>query len=249
MSSARRQKERIVAMIPARMGSTRLKSKNLALLCGKPLIYYAVKAAEDSGVFDRIVINAEDDTFSKIAKRYNVEFYKRPERLASSSAKSDSVVYDFIKNIPCDIVVWVNTIAPLQSGREVKDAVRHFLKERLDSLITVKNEQVHCAYKGKPVNYSPKGLFAQTQGLEPVQPFIYSVMIWRAGPFMKEFESKGYAFFCGRSGLYPVSKLSSVIIKKEEDLMLADCLMRLALNEKKYKVRYDSLIKSGERPG
>ena len=50
----------IYAMIPARIGSTRLKMKNLALINGKPLIYYAIQAAKDSGVFDKIVLNSEN---------------------------------------------------------------------------------------------------------------------------------------------------------------------------------------------
>jgi len=50
----------IYAMIPARIGSTRLKMNNLALINGKPLIYYAIQAAKDSGVFDKIVLNSEN---------------------------------------------------------------------------------------------------------------------------------------------------------------------------------------------
>lgn len=238
------RKEAITAMIPVRMGSTRLAMKNLALVGGKPLVYYAIKAARDSGVFDRIMVNAEDDIFAQIAKRYGVEFYKRPERLASSSAKSDLVVYDFIKNVPCDIVAWVNTIAPLQTGREVKGAVEHFLDNKLDSLITVKNEQVHCAYKGIPVNYKATGLFAQTQGLVPVQPFVYSVMMWRTKCFLRDFDRNGHAFFCGKFGLYPVGKTSTVIIKKEDDLILADTILRGMSKVKRYKVRYDKLVAS-----
>jgi CMP-N-acetylneuraminic acid synthetase len=240
-----RSRQTIVAMIPARMGSTRLPAKNLALLNGKPLIYYAIKAAKDSGVFDRIIVNAESDIFANIAGRYGVEFYKRPDSLASSTAKSDSVVYDFVKNIHCDIAVWVNTIAPFQTGIEVRDVVRHFIKEELDSLITVKDEQVHCVYKGRPVNYSAKGLFAQTQDLAPVRPFVYSVMMWRTRPFIRDFEEKGHAFFCGKFGVYPVKRLSSVIIKKEEDLALADNIMRAMRKSNEFKVRYDRLIKSG----
>ena len=48
---------KIVAMIPARMGSERLKEKNLALIDGKPMIYYAIIAAKDSGLISRIIIN------------------------------------------------------------------------------------------------------------------------------------------------------------------------------------------------
>ncbi|MFA5316402.1 MAG: hypothetical protein WC369_03175, partial [Dehalococcoidales bacterium] len=189
-----KRKSRIIAMVPARMGSTRLAMKNLAMIGGKPMVYYAIKAAKDSGVFDRIVVNSEDAVFSKIAKRYGVEFYQRPPEWATSSAKSDYVVYDFIKNHPCDIVAWVNPTSPLQTGEEVKGAMKHFVRERLDSMITVKDEQVHCVYKGKPVNFDTKQVFAQTQDLVPVQPFVYSVMAWRTKRFVEEFEKKGFAF-------------------------------------------------------
>ena len=43
--------KKIVAMIPARIGSERLKKKNLALLNKKPLIYYAINAAKKSKIF------------------------------------------------------------------------------------------------------------------------------------------------------------------------------------------------------
>jgi len=228
----------IVAMIPARMGSKRLLMKNLALLNGKPLIYYAIQAAKKSGVFNRIIVNSENILFSTIAKRYEVEFYRRPGKYATSSAKSDSVVYDFIRNNPCDIIVWVNPIAPLQTGEEIRDIVKYFLKKNLDSLITVKDEQVHCVYKGKPVNFEIEDVFARTQELTPVQPFVYSVMMWRSSIFLRAFEKKGYALLSGKTDFYPVSKLSAVIIKKKEDLKLADYVMRLASHGKDYKVRY-----------
>lgn len=236
-----KNKEEIIAMIPARMGSTRLAMKNLALINGKPMIYYAIKAAKEARVFNRIVINSEDAVFAKIAKRYKVEFYRRPPQWATSTAKSDFVVYDFVRNNPCDIVAWVNPTSPLQTGEEVRAAVEYFRKEGLDSLITVKDEQVHCAYKGKPVNFKTKEVFAQTQDLTPVRPFVYSVMIWRTGSFIRKFKRKGFAFFCGKIGYFPVSKLTGVVIKRQEDLLLADCLMRASLRRKGHRVRYDKL--------
>jgi CMP-N-acetylneuraminic acid synthetase len=233
---------KIVAMIPARMGSTRLAMKNLALLCGKPLIYYAVNAAKRSGIFDRIVLNSESEAFEAIAGRYGCEFYKRPADLGGSDTRSDPVVYDFIKHNPCDIVVWVNSISPLQSAEEVKGAVGHFLDEALDSLITVKEEQVHCIWKGAPVNYRADEIFAKTQDLEPIQCFVYSLMMWRTATFVKSYEEKGYAFFCGKFGTYPVSRASSVIIKREEDLALASHILHSA-SKGGFKLRYDRAAK------
>ncbi|MFA5094773.1 MAG: hypothetical protein WC512_05990, partial [Candidatus Omnitrophota bacterium] len=212
-----------------------------------PMIYYALKAAKDSRIFDRIVINSENDVFAQIAKRYGVEFYKRPEQWASSSAKSDFVVYDFITNNPCDAVAWVNPTSPLQQGDEVRRAVEYFRKEKLDSMVTVKDEQVHCVYRGLPVNFAIKEVFAQTQDLIPVQPFVYSVMMWRSEVFKREFEKRGHAFFCGKTGYFPVNKLSAVIIKRQEDLMLADYLLRATTRGAGYKVRYDKLALKGKR--
>jgi hypothetical protein len=69
--------------------------------------------------------------------------------------------------------------------------------------------------------------------------------MWRTRPFIRDFEEKGHAFFCGKFGVYPVKRLSSVIIKKEEDLALADNIMRAMRKSNEFKVRYDRLIKSG----
>ena len=44
-------KPKIYAMIAARIGSQRLKYKNLALIDKKPMIYYAIKAAKKSKLF------------------------------------------------------------------------------------------------------------------------------------------------------------------------------------------------------
>ena len=40
------KKNKIYAMIPARIGSTRFKKKNLALLNGKPMIEYSIEASK-----------------------------------------------------------------------------------------------------------------------------------------------------------------------------------------------------------
>lgn len=236
-------KQKIIAMIPARMGSTRLKQKNLALLDGKPMIFYAINAAKESDVFDKIVINSESEVFAKIASRYGVDFYKRPDALATSDAKSDQVVDDFIENNPCDIVVWVNSIAPLQSSEEIKEVVDYFIKEDLDSLITVKDEQVHCLYKGRPLNFNENELFAKTQDLEPVQPFVYSIMMWKADAFRKAYEKEGHAVLFGKVGYYPVNKLSTIIIKREEDLKLAEYIIVGRKMKKDSELEYDEVAK------
>ena len=69
---------KIVAMIPARLGSKRVPKKNLRLLNGRPLISYNIETAVKSGVFDEVYVNSEAEIFSGIAKEYGARYYKRP---------------------------------------------------------------------------------------------------------------------------------------------------------------------------
>ena len=233
----------IVAMIPARIGSTRLRMKNLALIGGKPMIAWAIEAARESGAFDRVVVNADHALFGDIAGRYGAEFYLRPETLGSSTAKSDDVVADFMAAHPAEAVAWVNSIAPLQPAEEIRDVVDHFRAAKLDSLITVERKQVHCLFGDDPVNFSFGGKFAQTQDLAPVLPFVYSVMMWRTEPFLVDMEKQGFAFFCGKFGAYPVGRLSSLIVKTDEDLLVCDAIAR-ARAAGEWSLDYDPLAET-----
>ena len=238
-----KSKCKIVAMIPARMGSTRLAKKNLALLNGKPMIYYAIAAAKQAEIFDAIILNSENEVFAEIAKRYGVSFYQRPSKLGGSEIKSDDVVYDFMQQNPSDITAWINPTSPLQTGAEVKRVIDYFCQENLDSLITVANEQVHCLYDGKPLNFSKDDIFAKTQDLIPVQRFVYSIMMWRNKIFIDQYKKTGQAFFCGQNGYFPVSKESAIIVKTEGDFCLVDAILSCKDDKQHQPLTYDEVVK------
>ena len=65
----------IYAMIPIRMGSQRLKKKNLALLNNKPLFEYAIKSAKLSKIFNKIFLNCENVKLKKFAKKLKINFF------------------------------------------------------------------------------------------------------------------------------------------------------------------------------
>ena len=233
-----KQKIKIIAMIPARKGSERLKSKNLALLNNKPLISYVIEAAKKTKIFHNIIINSDDKIYQAISKRYKVDFYKRPKQFASSNAKSDEVVYDFINKFPCDIIIWVNPIAPLQNSLEIKKIVNYFIKNNLNTLITVNNRYFHSIYKNKPINFKLNEKFSKTQDLMPIQEMVYSVMMWTTRSFLKNYKLKKGPILHGKIGYYPVSKESQIIIKYKEDLLMAEAL----LNSKNKKIKYDKIL-------
>ena len=94
----------IVCMIPARIGSERFKRKNLILVNNKPIISYVIEIAKKTNKFKNIYLNSDDKIFKKIAEKNKINFYFRKKKYATSNTKSDSVVYDFIKNINCKYI-------------------------------------------------------------------------------------------------------------------------------------------------
>tara|TARA_B110000196_G_C20968437_1_gene577452 strand:+ start:97 stop:819 length:723 start_codon:yes stop_codon:yes gene_type:complete len=231
-----------IAFIPARIGSQRLKFKNLALLNTKPLIYYAINAAKKSNMFSKIVLNSDDIIFQKIADRYKVDFYLRPKELGKNNVKSDDVLYDFINKFQeYKNVCWVNPIAPLQTSTDIKKIINYFNKNKLDSLITVDEKYVHSTYKKKPVNYQTNKKFEQTQNLIPVYNFIYTLMMWKSKKFIDSYKLNKYGFFCGKFDTFPLDNYKSIIIKNKKDLFLAEKIIKYS-DIKNKKILYDKIL-------
>jgi CMP-N,N'-diacetyllegionaminic acid synthase len=77
----------VVALIPARSGSERVRDKNIRPLAGHPLLAYAVAAAREAGVFDRVVCSTDSGKIAEVAQRYGAETpFLRPKELATSTS-------------------------------------------------------------------------------------------------------------------------------------------------------------------
>lgn len=88
------KKYKLVALIPARKGSERIKNKNIVNLFGKPLIAHAIKSAKKTNLFDKIIVSTDSIKYGKIAKKYGAEvpFY-RPIKIS----KSKSNDYEWVR--------------------------------------------------------------------------------------------------------------------------------------------------------
>jgi len=62
-----------VAIIPARGGSKRISRKNIKKFAGRPMIDFAVSAAIDCGMFDKIIVSTDDVEIANIAKDCGAE--------------------------------------------------------------------------------------------------------------------------------------------------------------------------------
>lgn len=215
-----------LAMIPARMGSQRLKQKNLRELGGVPLITRAIRKCKAAGVFDEIWVNSEHPAFGELAAEEGVHFHQRPEALANNVATSEQFIYEFLKKHPCERVFQVHSIAPLLTAEQVKGFVQAMIGGDYDSMLSCTHEQIECAYRDQPVNFTFNEK-TNSQDLDPIQRITWSITGWRAATYVAAADAGKTATYAGRIGFYPVDRMAGHIIKTEEDLQIAEAFLPL----------------------
>ena len=217
----------ILAMIPARMGSQRLKQKNLMPLRGAPLIAHAIRKCREAGVFDDIFVNSEHDDFGAIATQEGVRFHKRPAELANHVATSEQFVAEFLTAHPCEYVFQVHSIAPLLTTRDLVAFVAEMRTGQHDALLSVVDEPLEAFYDGKPINFSLDRK-TNSQDLKPVRRISWAVTAWRSRTFLEAAAAGACATYAGRVGLFSVNRLAGHVIKTAEDLAMAEALFDIA---------------------
>ena len=142
---------KIIGMIPARLGSKRVKKKNLRLIDNKPLISYVIEKAKACNLLNDIYLNSDGTIFEEIADKHNINFYHRNKNLASKHSTNDEFSLDFMNNIKGDILIQVLPTSPLITVIEISNFVNEIISKDYDTLISVEHKQIASVYKDKPI--------------------------------------------------------------------------------------------------
>ena len=131
-----------IAIIPARSGSKGLPDKNIIDLNGHPLIYYTIKAAEDSGIFDEIMVSTDSEMYAEVAKECgaNVPFL-RSEVTSGDKAGSFDVVREVLSNYmelgkKFDHVALLQPTSPLRNSFDIIGTY-NLIKEGAHSAVSI----------------------------------------------------------------------------------------------------------------
>jgi len=222
----------IVAMIPARLGSKRIKHKNLRLLGGKPLVSHTLEKCKASGVFDEIYINSESEIFRALAEEYGVKFYKRNPIFSTDDATNDQFILDFVNNVKCDVVFQVNPTSPFVKADEIKAFVRKMLSGNFDTMLSVKREQVEGFYKWKQLNFDHMKQMPRSQDLEPIFLHCSTILAWKSKIIqekMNDFDCCAYGAD-SKVGYFEFDSFANIDIDNEEDFVFAETIIKY-LNE------------------
>src|SRR5918999_4860266 len=100
---------RVLGVIPARLGSTRLPHKPLQLLAGEPLITRVIERIRDHGLVDELVVATDSSQVAEIVRRSRVEpvltadtHVSGTDRVAEVALQPAFAAYDLVVNIQGD---------------------------------------------------------------------------------------------------------------------------------------------------
>jgi len=132
-----------ICLIPARSGSKRIKNKNIKNFYGKPIIYYSIKTAKKSKLFDKIIVSTDSKKISKISKMYGAETpFLRPKEISDDYATDYDVINHFIyyckKNkIKINKLCYLYPTNPLINVQILKQCLRELNKKNCQKVITI----------------------------------------------------------------------------------------------------------------
>lgn len=234
---------KINAFIAVRLGSTRIPFKNFVILNKKPIYEHLTDTILDSKIFKNLFLNTDSQIVIEIAKKKykeKLKYYLRPNELGTSDATLDEYTYDFMKKNPSDITVFLNPCSIFLSSNSIKNALKVFESKKLDSCVASAELKTHCFFDDTSINFNMVEKQPRSQDLKSVHAMTSGFFIWRNTTFIKNFEEKGYANFCGKFFSYGLPDIEAIDIDELEDLKLASKILE---QRKLTKLSYHPLIK------
>lgn len=134
---------KILFIIPARGGSKGLPGKNIKDLQGKPLIAYAIEAAQNSGISGDIIVSTDDEKIAETAKKFGAQVpFLRPEILSGDKASGMDVIFhavDFAKQHGTiyDFVIVLQPTSPLRTADDIKNAYNLLQEQKAKAVVSV----------------------------------------------------------------------------------------------------------------
>jgi len=178
----------VLGVIPARGGSKGIPTKNLAPLCGRPLLAYTADAVNDSKKLTRTIVSTDDERIADCARSLGLEVpFIRPSSLAADDAPMLPVLQHAIRamradGFETDMVVLLQPTSPLRGAQHIDAAIDWLQRVRGDSVVSVVEV---------PHQFNPTSVMRVEEGL--LKPFLDSPSATRRQDKPKLFARNGPA--------------------------------------------------------
>lgn len=214
---------KIVALLPMKANSERVKGKNFRQMAGKPLFQWMLDALLAIPEIEKVVINTDARHIlaeNGLVETDRVMIRDRKPEICGDFVSMNLILEDDIAAVPGDLYLMTHTTNPLLSADTIRKAIAVLDSDPVkDSLFSVNRFQTRFYKENlQPVNHDPNNL-VRTQDLEPW---------YEENSCLYLFTSDSFAKTKARIGENPVMfvtpKMESVDIDEPEDWMMAEAL-------------------------
>ncbi len=124
---------KILIIIPVRMGSKRLRNKNILPIKGRPMFLQVAYEAKKSKYKPFVCVSSESDLIKKMCKDEDLFFIKRPKKLSLDHIEKQDVIVHATKYIlkrkyKPNIVISLQVNTPEFSYKDLDKAILFFSK-------------------------------------------------------------------------------------------------------------------------
>ncbi|MBE0698635.1 MAG: acylneuraminate cytidylyltransferase family protein, partial [Anaerolineaceae bacterium] len=131
----------IVALVPMRHHSERVRGKNYRLLAGKPLFHHILDTLLQCPEISRIAVDTDSPTImDSLSKEYpQVVIIERPEHLRADTMPMNEVLLHDTGQLPADFYLQTHSTNPLLRPQTISRAIQALLGQfpAYDSLFSV----------------------------------------------------------------------------------------------------------------
>ena len=152
---------KVVSITLSRGGSKGVPRKNIADICGKPLVQYVLEAADASKYITERYVSTEDAEIKQVVEKIGAKVIDRPKDLATDSAKCEDALIHFAEQVDFDIVCFIQTTSPLVLSSDLDKGIEMVASGKYDSVFTTTVETwipkwIAAGDIVKPVNWTPQ---------------------------------------------------------------------------------------------
>lgn len=133
-------KRKTVAFIPVRGGSKSIPLKNIKPFCGKPLVYWTVRAASNAKGIDEVYVATDSNRIREVVESFRlpkVEVIARSSDTATDTASTESAMLEFAEQREFDDIILIQATSPLLTAKDLDGGLGLYRKEGIDSLLSV----------------------------------------------------------------------------------------------------------------
>lgn len=171
-------KKEIVALVPVKGVSERVKNKNMRPFYNTSLYELKLKHLKNVRGFSKIIISSENREILNIAQCKGFEIHVRDPKYSTSTIPMSEVYSYIASEIQGEHIAWVNVTNPLAEANVYEKAIEEYklMDPKYDCLLSVYEVKDYLFYNGKPVNFQPNP-WPRSQDLSGICAMSYVVNI------------------------------------------------------------------------